>query len=285
MPSPLEDDLCDVLGKAARGLGWSETMLATRAGLTPRDVRSALAERPQSPVTDETLTRLARVLGLDAPSLRALRDEAYRPVVALPDEVVRIESCFGTMRVNNYVLGRQGESTALLIDTGADLGALDHVLDSRAWRPTHLLLTHDHPDHVALIDALREAWPEMEVCAPDLDPVAGARLLSPPCTVGLAGWQVRCLPTPGHTDGCTSYLMDTPTAPVCFVGDALFAGSIGGPRFSYAAAREALESQILPLPAETILCPGHGPPTTIRLESEHNPFLVTMVPPTHSNIS
>jgi len=56
------------------------------------------------------------------------------------------------------------------------------------------------------------------------------------------------------------------------VGDALFAGSMGGPNTSYADCLRTNREEILSLPPETILCSGHGPLTTVALERAHNPF-------------
>ena len=56
------------------------------------------------------------------------------------------------------------------------------------------------------------------------------------------------------------------------VGDAIFAGSMGGAPNHYQLAREKVQSEILSLPAETILCPGHGPITTVAEQLSVNPF-------------
>ena len=60
--------------------------------------------------------------------------------------------------------------------------------------------------------------------------------------------------------------------PVAVVGDALFAGSMGGPNTSYGDCLRTNREEILSLPSETILCPGHGPLTKVALELKNNPF-------------
>jgi glyoxylase-like metal-dependent hydrolase (beta-lactamase superfamily II) len=57
-------------------------------------------------------------------------------------------------------------------------------------------------------------------------------------------------------------------------GDALFAGSIGGALVSYEDALRTNREQILSLSDDTIVCPGHGPLTTVGEEKRHNPFFV-----------
>ncbi|MGE9296459.1 MAG: MBL fold metallo-hydrolase, partial [Puniceicoccales bacterium] len=63
--------------------------------------------------------------------------------------------------------------------------------------------------------------------------------------------------------------------PVAIVGDALFAGSIGGVRANYHGALKMIRERVLSLPGETILCPGHGPITTVAEELQHNPYFAT----------
>ena len=59
------------------------------------------------------------------------------------------------------------------------------------------------------------------------------------------------------------------------VGDAVFAASMGGGMISYADALRTNQEEIMTLPSETVLCPGHGPLTTVGEERQHNPFLAT----------
>ena len=79
--------------------------------------------------------------------------------------------------------------------------------------------------------------------------------------------------TPGHSPGGTTYVVTGIEPPVAVVGDALFAGSMGGvsPQ-NYPSALEANRANILGLSEDTLLCPGHGPVTTVTLERKHNPF-------------
>jgi glyoxylase-like metal-dependent hydrolase (beta-lactamase superfamily II) len=81
--------------------------------------------------------------------------------------------------------------------------------------------------------------------------------------------------TPGHAEDGVTYLVgnwpeDAPHA--AMVGDAIFAGSIGRGNQSWDLARQKVREQILSLPDETLLCPGHGPLTTVAEEKANNPF-------------
>jgi glyoxylase-like metal-dependent hydrolase (beta-lactamase superfamily II) len=64
---------------------------------------------------------------------------------------------------------------------------------------------------------------------------------------------------------------------IAIVGDSLFAGSMGGGNVSYRDALQNNLGKILTLPDETIICPGHGPMTTVGEEKEHNPFFAGKV--------
>ena len=69
-----------------------------------------------------------------------------------------------------------------------------------------------------------------------------------------------------------TYLIEGMTSPIAVVGDAIFAGSMGGGMVSYTEALQNNREKILTLPDNTVLCPGHGPLTTVGQEKEHNPF-------------
>ncbi len=81
--------------------------------------------------------------------------------------------------------------------------------------------------------------------------------------------------TPGHAEDGVTYVIGTwgDDAPhVAIVGDAIFAGSMGGAPQHSALAKQKVREQILTLPADTLICPGHGPLTTVAEEKAHNPF-------------
>ena len=83
--------------------------------------------------------------------------------------------------------------------------------------------------------------------------------------------QIRLLHTPGHTDGSSSYLFKS----TLFTGDTLFAGSVGGAygdASTYEDILNSIRSNIFTLPEDTVLMPGHGPPSKVAWEKEHNPF-------------
>jgi glyoxylase-like metal-dependent hydrolase (beta-lactamase superfamily II) len=78
--------------------------------------------------------------------------------------------------------------------------------------------------------------------------------------------------TSGHAVGGITYVIRGLAHPVAVVGDALFAGSMGGAAHAYTEALRNNREQILTLPEETVLCPGHGPLTTVGEQKFANPF-------------
>ena len=78
--------------------------------------------------------------------------------------------------------------------------------------------------------------------------------------------------TSGHSRGGVTYVVNGLPNRIAEVGDSMFASSMGGGSVSYADALRNNREQILTLPDDTILCPGHGPLTTVGEEKMHNPF-------------
>jgi hydroxyacylglutathione hydrolase len=134
-----------------------------------------------------------------------------------------------------------------------------------------ILLTHAHPDHVADLPRLREKT-GAHVFAPARETVPGAEPIEEGRRFRLGGLDIEARLTWGHSPGGLTYVVTGLARPVAVVGDSLFAGSMGGGNVSYEQAVRNNVEKILTLPPETIICPGHGPMTTVGEEKEHNPF-------------
>jgi glyoxylase-like metal-dependent hydrolase (beta-lactamase superfamily II) len=184
----------------------------------------------------------------------------------------------------------------VLVDPGEEADRFLAEARQRGRRIGAIWITHAHVDHIVGVAAIHEATGAPIYLHPDDLPLyqrlpeqglwLGARLPAPPAPdrwlqdrdrlrIGTVPVEVRH--APGHTPGH-----------VCFVapgwvlaGDVLFQGSIGRtdlPGGDSAALLASIRRELLVLPDDTIVYPGHGPPTTIGVERRTNPFLLGSAP-------
>ncbi len=202
--------------------------------------------------------------------------------------------CFtlGPWGTNCYLLSGEGE--AALIDAGFDPEPMLDALQARGLKLTQVLLTHAHIDHIAGLAAVRERWPGVPILVhPDevafltdpqlnLSAFLAEPLVAPESTGTLnhgdtltlarATWHVRH--TPGHSPGGVTFVQ--PESATAIVGDTLFQDSIGRtdfPTSRHADLMQSIDTQLLTLPDDTRILPGHGAETTVAHERAHNPFL------------
>ena len=139
-----------------------------------------------------------------------------------------------------------------------------------------ILLTHAHLDHIADLSRLVKqtgapVYLSKRESAPLAQPIAEGKKFR-------AGKiEIESRLTWGHSEGGMTYVVASLARPIAVVGDSLFAGSMGGGNVSYEEALKNNLEKILTLPDETILCPGHGPMTTVGEEKMHNPFFAGRV--------
>jgi hydroxyacylglutathione hydrolase len=154
---------------------------------------------------------------------------------------------------NAYLVADEPGGTAVFVDSGAPLEPLFAAVERERLRPTHLLTTHAHHDHVAGDDELIARF-GLAVVKGDLE--AG-------------GLRVRALPSPGHApDGLAFLVNDT----VVFTGDTLFRDAVGGGT-AFEQIRSSVMDVLMALPPDVRVLPGHTDETTIGREWEENPFV------------
>ena len=273
----LEDFFGDIVGKARRGQGISESELAQQVGLSVRQIGQI--ESYELTPDDQTVGRLADALHLDGEKLVEVA-RGWVPSqgnAAFEDENMRVDRLIldAGMTVNCYVLTCKASGNGAVIDPG---GQAELILDAIAdVQVTHILLTHGHGDHVGALEAIADAT-QARVCGCERDfALMGGRSRRVTERVD-EGWQtaigelgIDTVSLPGHTGGGIGYY----TAPVFFSGDALFAGSLGGARGdAYRGQIQAVRAKVLSLPGETTIFPGHGPITSVAQELAHNPYFV-----------
>jgi hydroxyacylglutathione hydrolase len=264
----LEDNVGDIIGKAQRGLGISDSELAKKPGVNPEAVRKARDGQGE----EGTLRAIAPTLDLDADALVDLAQGKWKPsAVESFDGLAQFTTSYSGILVNAYLVWDSAAKHAAAFDTGADCAGMLKLATKENVSIEMILLTHAHPDHVADLPRLREET-GAEVFAPEREPVPGAKNIAEGKKFRLGKIEIEARLTWGHSPGGITFVATGLARPIAIVGDSLFAGSMGGGSVSYKdAVRNNLE-KILTLPDETILCPGHGPMTSVGEEKKHNPF-------------
>lgn len=199
----------------------------------------------------------------------------------------------GLLQCNCSILGDETSREAIVIDPGDDIPEIQAVLQRHGLTVKSIVITHAHIDHIAGARRLKQltgapvyynendlplvkmmdvqaSWLQMptpEVDAPDASLKDGQ-------TVSVEGIKGTVLHTPGHTQG--SICLYLPEHKVLIAGDTLFAGSVGRtdlPGGDTVQLIRSIHDQLLTLPDEVKVVPGHGPNTSIGEEKEENPFL------------
>lgn len=275
---PLEDDFCDIIKKARIGQGLSVGDVARMAGLPGGDITAF--ERGVCLPDRSEVQALAKVLGLRPGPLEQIAIEKWEPVAQQP--MAWVETIRGSINgygVQGYVVYDGGE--ALLIDTAYNAPAMIEFLSEHQLRLMGICLTHGHADHADGIDQILNCCQaQVYLGAEDVDllswwpSVAQMKAPEQGQTIAVGRLRVQCLTTPGHTPGGICYRVDADSQHICFVGDTLFAGSIGrsNPSTLYKTHLGSVRTRVLALSPEHRLLPGHGPATTVREELDHNPF-------------
>jgi hydroxyacylglutathione hydrolase len=268
MAVPLEDNVGDIIGKAQRGLRISDSQLAEKSRLGPEKLRKIR----DGEFDGEVLRAVAPVLNLDPDALADLGAGKWRPEkVEDFDGLAQFSTSYSGMLVNSYLVWEPETKTAVAFDTGADCSDMLKLATKENLQVKLILLTHAHSDHVADLPRLREET-SASIFVSAREPVPGAELIEEGKRFRLGKIDIESRLTWGHSPGGITFVVKGLARPVAIVGDSLFAGSMGGGNISYQDALKNNLEKILSLPDETIVCPGHGPMTTVEEEKEHNPF-------------
>lgn len=202
----------------------------------------------------------------------------------------------GHFAQNTFLVACADGRTAVLVDPGAATPSALAAAKAKGLAVEAILLTHAHFDHIERValakretgapvhlhPADRPVWDDAPARAaafgvpfeppepPDAELVDGDVL-----TFG--GSEFRVAFAPGHAPGHVIFV--SATEPVALVGDVIFQGSIGRtdlPGGDYRTLMHSIRTQVLVLPRETRLYPGHGPETTVVQEARANPFVAPL---------
>lgn len=194
----------------------------------------------------------------------------------------------GSFQENCYLLVSDGELA--VFDPGAEADRLMAAIDATGATVKYVILTHAHLDHVGACADLCARYrvplyvPRGETELLAALPLQCATLGMPPQTppvpdhlvddhqvLNLGSGTITAIATPGHSAGGMSYRFGD----CLFVGDTIFAGSVGRTDLwgaSWAVLKAAIETRIFPLEDDLVMYPGHGPATTVGIERRTNPF-------------
>ncbi len=199
---------------------------------------------------------------------------------------------------NGFVVGCEETREATLIDPGDEVESLLAFAEREALKIQHILLTHAHVDHVTGVAAAKRALGVKVYLhrddlflyerAVDMGRMFGLRVDEPPPidefytanqVIPFGRYEARVHHTPGHCPGgvCLQIGPQGEAGKDLFVGDTLFAGSIGRtdlPGGDYDTLIASIRNVLLPLGDEAVVHSGHGPDTTIGQERRTNPFLL-----------
>lgn len=269
MKIPLEDLFEDIVGKAQRGLGIDDRRLSEKLKISVEQLR----ELKRGSGDSSLIPALASILKLDPAALAGSYAQSWFPEsVPSVNGVAQFNTELLGMTVNAYVIWDPETNEGAIFDTGADASNLLAFVKDRGLQIRDLFITHTHEDHVAclrdIVDATMAA-----VFSPELEPLPHASPVRAGEDFRVGKLVLEARLTNGHSRGGTSYVISGLLVPVVVVGDSLFAGSMGGAQTDYQKALKNNLEQILTLPPPTLICPGHGPMTTVENERIHNPFL------------
>ena len=270
----LEDHLGDIIGKARAMNRVSTAAAASAAGVSETEL-SALEATGQTGGRPD-FTALANLIGLNPARLEGIAG-GWLPAekdLSVWRELRPISSTEGGNTVHCYLIWDEVTRDAALFDTGWDAAPVFKLVGENQLQLKHLFITHTHADHVAGLQSIRERFPKIHLHtdAKGAPPQHRNRRND---FIMLGSLRITNRETPGHAEDGVTYIVgnwpdDAPH--VAMAGDAIFAGSIGHGNQSWDLARQKVREQIFTLPGETLICPGHGPLTTVAEEKAHNPF-------------
>jgi glyoxylase-like metal-dependent hydrolase (beta-lactamase superfamily II) len=199
----------------------------------------------------------------------------------------------GLLQCNCSIFGDEVSRQAIVVDPGDDLDQIQAILDRHGLSVWAIVITHAHIDHIGGAAKLKavtgapvymnaddqELYNHLDIQAqwvgvrtPERTDIDVAT--KDTGTLNLGPVEFTILHTPGHTQG--SLCLWIPAENKLVAGDTLFYGSVGRtdlPGGDHRKLIRSIRDQLWPLPDDAGVIPGHGRPTTIGREKEHNPFL------------
>ncbi len=179
------------------------------------------------------------------------------------------EVVVGPVDNNVFVLRCTETGEAVLLDAANEHEQLLEL--SRRLGVTRVLETHGHWDHIQAVTQMRDAGYSVGVTAADAGMLPSYdEVIDDDSVIDVGRLRLHTIATPGHTPGSMCFLVEG--HPVLFSGDTLFPGGPGNTSFEggdFPTIIESVDRRLFTLPADTLVLPGHGKPTTIGEERPH----------------
>jgi hydroxyacylglutathione hydrolase len=263
---PLEDTFGDCLRKAMRGNRVDSRALASQTGIDAAAIDAWLGD--DGTAGPEQARTLAKALKLNPERFVERAAGTFAPPAVAMDGVSQ-HTQDSQPNSNGYIIFRGDRKRAALLDPAGTPQRLLQRLRDGNFDLEYILITHKHNDHCGALAAVAKEYPHAKIVMHPLDAHAIGTLASKALAANDGatfpfgeGAHIRVLHTPGHTDGSVCYLI-------------LFSGSVGGAygdKSTYADILRSVSTKIFTLPAATAIMPGHGPPSTVGVERDHDPF-------------
>ncbi|MAX23113.1 MAG: hypothetical protein CMJ19_01300 [Phycisphaeraceae bacterium] len=197
-------------------------------------------------------------------------------------------------QTNCFVVHSDNSSDCWIVDCGFEPAVLLDYITENQLKPVRIVLTHAHVDHIGSLEHIHDLWPDVPILIHEAEkefldnpmfnlsafmgqPIvapAATKLLKHGDTLSFNDQEFEVRHTPGHSPGGITLIHHASNQAI--VGDALFAGSIGRTDFPTSDVHQLMESihtQLMSLPDDMKIYPGHGPTSTIGKERTTNPFL------------
>lgn len=235
----LEDNYEDIIKKAEKGLNKK--------------------------ISSNDIEKISKELNLNARALKKIKDGKYKPKYFDYEKtygglkVINIKCEFYGSYVNAYIVSDENNN-CFIVDTAQSPEKIIKTIKEKRFNPKFILITHGHGDHVYGKEKIEKEF-GIEIYF-DSNLKDNQKL-------NFGDRKIKVIKTPGHSKDSVSYNVGK----FLFVGDLIFAGSLGMANYSY---KELLKSanKILKFQDDYFIFPGHGHVTTVKEEKDNNAFIV-----------
>tara|TARA_B100001123_G_scaffold61799_1_gene67542 strand:- start:1834 stop:2652 length:819 start_codon:yes stop_codon:yes gene_type:complete len=269
----LEDHIGDICRKSRIQSGVNIQDAAYASGLSEENLQRW--EDQGEIETPVNVQALAVLLGLDPEKSMSIAEGWVPRDVNLNQwSKLNVLTTVQGFEVNSYVIWDPDTRETAIFDTGWFADDIFSLVETERLNIQYLFITHMHGDHVAALSEIRKRFPQIQVLSNN-DGAPPKNRIKTDRSIDLGRLKVGARLTPGHAEDGVTFVVEgwgQDIPPVAIPGDAIFAGSMGKDFFTPDIARLKVREEILTLPANTLICPGHGPLTTVSEELEHNPF-------------